>query len=224
MKWRAQLAYWAAKVPAYSWIVAAAILILLVALCVRCVPGEDFVQIAGPDGGGLDGEPDAPVSPGPDPTGPVAFLVETTHGDTLYVQAGEHVGVGLRDSLKVEIHAAAERTFAVMVGMEGPVCAAGRAKLVGISPVYAGGSPRLAVLAFHRGLVLSEAFTAWFADACTLIAFFYDIPQGGGLREFYILVEGLAPGDSEVRTQFEIPGFGGENFRWTARSSLEVVP
>jgi hypothetical protein len=138
------------------------------------------------------------------------------------VQASETVGVGQRDSLRVEIRVLLARSYAVMVGIEGGYC--DRIKLAGISPEYATGSPRFAGFAVGRSLLPSDAFTAWFRDACGLVAFFYDIPQGQR-RVFWILVEGAAPGEAEVRTQFEILGFEGpDNFRWTAFSGVTVAP
>lgn len=185
---------------------------------------------AGPPAAGPgEQEPGTPTS-----AGPTYYLQQTTRGDTLYVQQSGTVAVPgagrVRDSLHVRIRSVQpDSKFGVMVGMEGATCDLNRLRIVGIG-YTAENSPSFAHVQ-AGALAPADAFTSWFADACIdpagergrLIAFVYDLPRPTE-REFYIIVEGIAPGKADVRVQFELLGWPGQSWRWSTRAIVDVVP
>lgn len=235
--------------------------ITAIALAVVCLFlllfGCDAAVTPGPTGPVAIGPPSSPTNPStpgttapedpatpPTSGAPSYLIVENELGDSIAVRAGATVGVGLTRDVESRIRIAADRRYAVIVGMEGAVCDRGTAAIVGIvddgtagnsvkgdlagavrGVSYPAVSPTEARAMLRgstgRDLTTAEDFTAWFDSACTLLAWWVEGPR---VYDFAVRVRGLAAGESLARSQFELVDWPGADFRWTAFTGLKVVP
>jgi hypothetical protein len=107
MKARAKLAYIVAKVPGSGWLVAALVLLVVGALCVRCTGSvADIAQgIAGPEGTLPDSPGAAPVAPGPAPS----QVVADTLGNAFTAPWLVTVGLGQRDTFRLRLEGSGDQ-------------------------------------------------------------------------------------------------------------------
>lgn len=243
----------------FGFVVIGLIIGLVVCFLTSCDPGAVFEPggeiglsdpPAGPTETGPKGDEPGEPSTGSPAEAPSFLFIENTLGDTVGIFSGVTVGIGQTRDLGLVVASGSERTYAVVTGIEGPICDLGRFEIVGVRDDGTAGSNRggLSPAAAREvswrealeivgrkapgGLVPADDMTAWFRDACVtpggergrVLAWRVPFGPAGGRYVADVIVRGLAEGRGETKTYFELQGWPGESFRWANHSAVEVVP